>query len=604
MDPSLIELFVYTSRLISLQNPLLVTICSDTMPMSFCSGRFFPITCTCYDAENDLSTISSQLQTPSKMAKEFSPVFVTETNHKALLNQLSFKPLSFSGNRVWIMPLKYMALLPLRLDSKIFFYERAPPGTFNVYEAYAIKGGAPVQNLLYQWTEKDAKQPKGQLLPMKFTEKRSDLGGAMINIGWVGYAKSSFGRGSDIMSNFQFALNFTINTIPATDKAWGAMMKNETWNGLVGMLIDRRIDFTFGHPAGGGMMTTLKRADVVDFLLADSSSTVTLLASPSSKPRINSLGFVNIFPVGIWLTIFGFQLISILCYMLASRELFSQSLALMLRLFLQMPYRMPAKNVSSKILVLLAGLFLKMIFIYYTCTLKAIMTSDTQEIRLRSYEDVVNQEYTIVTNPLGSKSYDILASAGDGSARKIIYQSEFHILRPAGEKCFDALHRLSSMSKVLCLGYSEHLSNRKLQVLDISEAVHLFRATALQKNSEFTELFNHQLLLMLERGNIHKIENRWNAIYEQKYGMEDPIELGYEHVLFPYNILALGIMVAIPIILGEWLSNHILKMKNGPQNLSVLIMSNQDNKIDRLKIEISKMEAELEALLRERNTNE
>ena len=105
--------------------------------------------------------------------------------------------------------------------------------------------------------------------------------------------------------------------------------------------------------------------------------------------------------------------------------------------------------------------------------------------------------------------------------------------------------------KTLCVGDSIMAKYNDLQVLDIAEAVPLYKGIALQKDSEFTMLLNHHLLKMFENGEILKIKHKWTAKYDQEYGMEEPVELGYEHVLFPYASLALGVVITLPMVIGE-----------------------------------------------------
>ena len=252
------------------------------------------------------------------MVMEYSPIFVTEDNHKDLLGEVSSKPMSFTRSRVWVMPLKYASKLPLRLDSNIMFYEKTSPSGFTVYEAYAIKGGTPITSELYEWTGEEIIRDEQIPSPVNLLEKRSDLGGIVMNIAWLNWVRREtgiFGRVADIMSDIQSQLNFTFNTIPPTQNAYGFKMENGTWNGLVGMLVDKKIDMTSGKATHSFMMTQ-ERTSVVDYLWPDDLVKITLLASKSSKPRIDVLGYMHVFPVAVWLTSFSFIVIATLFYSL------------------------------------------------------------------------------------------------------------------------------------------------------------------------------------------------------------------------------------------------------------------------------------------------
>ena len=119
---------------------------------AFCSGVSFPVSCTQYGS-GEIKTLSQDLQTPSpsKVEKEYSPVFVTGQEHESLIKDIGAKPLSFTGTRVWVMPMEYASLIPLRLNSYIVFYNRTSAGDFTVYESYAVRGGTPVVRRLLKW---------------------------------------------------------------------------------------------------------------------------------------------------------------------------------------------------------------------------------------------------------------------------------------------------------------------------------------------------------------------------------------------------------------------------------------------------------------------
>ena len=48
MDPSLVEFFLFITKLINLHNTLLIMTEEQTFPMSFCNGMSFPVICSQY----------------------------------------------------------------------------------------------------------------------------------------------------------------------------------------------------------------------------------------------------------------------------------------------------------------------------------------------------------------------------------------------------------------------------------------------------------------------------------------------------------------------------------------------------------------------------
>ena len=68
------RLFLYLSKLIHLQNPVLLLREYEDIPLSFCSGKFFPVTCSQYDASSsdDIEHVSGHLryEDPQSKAQE------------------------------------------------------------------------------------------------------------------------------------------------------------------------------------------------------------------------------------------------------------------------------------------------------------------------------------------------------------------------------------------------------------------------------------------------------------------------------------------------------------------------------------------------------
>ena len=295
METISLQFFLYLSKFIHSQNPSLLMTDQEVIPEHFCSGAYFPVGCIQYEA-GDITEVAEQLRykvaDQSKApARDISPVFLYGKGHINLLGKLSNQPLTFTKNHVWVMPLDYVSILPLRLDSNIFFYNRTSARNFMVYESYAIKGGVPLTTLLFKWPEELPRKLK----PINLLEKRT-LKGTILNIAWHGSAKRIRGPSVDQLTDLQEKLSFAAQIIPAQDKSWGGKRKNGTWNGLVGMLTEKKIDVTFGSPDNGIMMTQ-ERQSVVDFLWSIEHITMTLLVSKSSRQRLNSWVYVTIFPL-------------------------------------------------------------------------------------------------------------------------------------------------------------------------------------------------------------------------------------------------------------------------------------------------------------------
>ena len=152
---------------------------NEIIPKAFCIGKYFPIACQKYGDDN----VVQELQYSSNAARQISPVFLSDADHSNLLRGLSTQPLTFTRARIWVMPLKYASIIPLRLDSNVYFYDRASSERYDIYESYAIKGGIPKTSLLFSWPEEELNNPK-PMKPMNLLERRTNLDGAILNHAW------------------------------------------------------------------------------------------------------------------------------------------------------------------------------------------------------------------------------------------------------------------------------------------------------------------------------------------------------------------------------------------------------------------------------------
>ena len=310
-----ISLFLYISNLIHVQNPLLLLTEHETIPMPFCTGVSFPITCQQYGI-GDVLNIANQLHYSSKVEKQVSPVFLSHGDHQDLLVELSTQPLAFANTKAWVMPLEYATIIPLRLDSNIFFFERTSSNSYTVYEGYAIKGRNIKISALFKWPEEEVKNPI-PVRPLTLLEKRSNLDGEMLKTTWLrGFDIG--GKNADILLYLQAQLNFSTKTIPPYPHQWGSKTKNGTWNGLVGMLIDKKIDLSFGFSHTGGLMITQARDAVVDYCWSTAKRKIDLFSAQSHKPRLDVWTYVKIFPSTVWLTGICSIFVSAICFSVAS----------------------------------------------------------------------------------------------------------------------------------------------------------------------------------------------------------------------------------------------------------------------------------------------
>ena len=99
-----------------------------------------------------------------------------------------------------------------------------------------------------------------------------------------------------------------------------------------------------------------------------------------------------------------------------------------------------------------------------------------------------------------------------------------------------------------------------LKALNMEDMSPAAGGIALQKNSEFRDLFNLLMIRLVEVGIIKRINMKWpDTSRDEDFGIPEPISLEFKNVLFPFTLLLLGIVTASVSACVERLFQHVLK---------------------------------------------
>ena len=113
------------------------------------------------------------------------------------------------------------------------------------------------------------------------------------------------------------------------------------------------------------------------------------------------------------------------------------------------------------------------------------------------------------------------------------------------------------------------LANANYEYLRLEEDVYSQAGWGVQHNSEFTQLLNYWIAKLDENGMKPNMMRDW-TYYKgiEKFGVNDAVELGFQHTTFPFLLLAGGVALAMTIFVYE-------KMK--------MIMKNLKHRLGRIK---------------------
>ena len=156
-----------------------------------------------------------------------------------------------------------------------------------------------------------------------------------------------------------------------------------------------------------------------------------------------------------------------------------------------------SKQLASRMLTLTMSILTLLFFVFYTGDITAEMTSGPSDIPIGSFEDVIYHNYKVIT---ASAYYEnILARSKPGSAMLEVFKSHFE-----GESHYknedEVMKAMIRDSKALYYGSFKLIAklvptetHQEFSV-QCDDCAYSLVALALQKDSEFLQIFNHHIL--------------------------------------------------------------------------------------------------------------
>ena len=97
----------------------------------------------------------------------------------------------------------------------------------------------------------------------------------------------------------------------------------------------------------------------------------------------------------------------------------------------------------------------------------------------------------------------------------------------------------------------------------MDDSVYMILTLALQKDSEFLQVFNHYILKALESGEFKRL---WQKYYRylyirEQFEMLEPQPIGYSNVMFCYCCLGLGISLSLIQVIMEFIWKKLTKQQ-------------------------------------------
>ena len=227
-------------------------------------------------------------------------------------------------------------------------------------------------------------------------------------------------------------------------------------------------------------------------------------------------------------------------------------------------YNVSAKSTSTKLILLSSSFFAYLVFTFFACDLIAGMTTETVDIPIRSFQDVLDRGYHVITK-VSSSDHAALKGAEKGSAMHKVYYNTMH---GHNDKLLvdssDLLRKITTEEKTL-LWSSGDITLGSLglfETLQLDETKYTQTGWGIQMNSEYSELLNYWLHHLDQTGIKDRMWQEWTYERHEEFTVSDAECLGYDNIAFPFFILAGATFISLALCLWEKIFRKIDSLVN------------------------------------------
>ena len=525
----------------------------------------------------DTTELAKNIANDKRAAKHDSLIFGPSGDQRELLNDIEqVQPLMFRLNTPVFMPVWYSDMIELKLDSNIIFYKEEEPGTYELLDKFAVKGGPPIIIKLGKWDSSYGMRIHNY---KDRWDRRTDLKGAEIvnslnTYGpWSvllkdgdGKVVGSRGEMQDLIFCITDRLNINIKTIEMPREPW-KKLENGSWTGGVGVLQRKEADV-----CSNGMGILHERSFDIDMPLPLIYDPITLFALKPTGRAPNMWVFVRVFGVIQWaiflMLLIGFALVMTIT-LLSRREQWQDtqlkylptSLGTSFLFTIQMGEHTDTKHIGTRVLTFTLSMLTLLLWVYYNNDITAEMTSGPSGIPVNTFDDVIHYNYKVVT--WSTYLIDLLRGSEEGTGKHEAYNRYFS----NGEESRDIVDSITAMvsdSESRTLFYAQRITVipksleekaliEKIYPLQMDDAFYNILGLGLQKDSEFLSIFNHYLLKEIEHGINRREIHNLQSIYRRnmQFEMPEPQPLGSNNVMFLFILLGFGVAMSITKYLFE-----------------------------------------------------
>jgi hypothetical protein len=529
--------------------------------------NYVPNSYMCYSNKHEAQEVVQYIKWMKKL-DQLDVIFFIGKDHGTLLGLLNQDNKLFCSSIMCVVSGYPTVKLELRLDTRLFYYH-GHDSLFKLFELYAIKGGSSITRQIGSWT------PNRGLIVTNpnIWERRANLMGTklicttlpfsiltIVQYDDSGNVATVTGLFKDVLNRLEETLNFTAQTVMSQDGQWGALV-NESWNGMVGMLINGETDIVIA-----ALSHTVDRAKVISYAIPLQSDMNTLIAPREKGQATQFWVYMDIFPNETWFVLACMMMATCLGFFVINKtgvnrfhksyesEKFGieNSLALSILMLWQLSYDVVIDKISAKVLFFIAGMTTHVVYAYYTSDLTARMTSGPPSNSIRSFNDVIEKDYKVIVHE-STSNHVFLKSANPNSAMFKFYWSQMDgnsdsFVNSAEE----AVGRVLTEEKTLFFtSMFSAFGDERIVTLKMIDSISSNNGWAFQKDSELVDFFNHHLFKMQQSGVQYRVNRDWKYRANEDFGFPEAISLGYGNAAYPFLLLMGGVCSAICLLSVE-----------------------------------------------------
>ena len=190
-----------------------------------------------------------------------------------------------------------------------------------------------------------------------------------------------------------------------------------------------------------------------------------------------------------------------------------------------------------------------LMFTHYTADLTSEMTTGPPEVIIDSFEDVLREDFDVVT-----KESHLISITPEGTPKRLYYET-----RMKGKDVFfnannEAIKYIMERANTFWYMLGIIAANdERIVALEMTDAAAVTYGLGFTKEAEYTDLFNFQILKLLQSGIVNRISKGWFPKYDPDDEMTSS-PLGYDNLVFPIIVYWFGVLFAVVISLCEKLS--------------------------------------------------